>query len=144
MQVFERAIIKKYWPADDKNADGDIVRQVIIQMETEVDNSQQVGELFNNMLRGLVRISLVDNISGEEYVLPGVTIKPFNIKQKKVKIGKGEDAETVTSEYAALTLVSRIDENKGGALLADLYRFFNIELTVTIEPFRHPQKEEEE
>ena len=56
MLVFDKAIIKKYWPADDKGEDGEIVRQLVIQADVELDNSLQVGELFNNMIRGLVRI----------------------------------------------------------------------------------------
>ncbi len=141
MLVFDKAIIKKYWPADDKGEDDELVRQLVIQADVELDNSLQVGELFNNMIRGLVRILILDNVTGEEYVLPAVTIKPFNVKQKKVKIGKGEDADIVKSEYAALTLVSRIQDNKGGDLLAELYRFFNIDVRMTIEKFIVPGEE---
>ncbi|NOY61046.1 MAG: hypothetical protein GXO75_19215 [Calditrichaeota bacterium] len=143
MLVFDKAIIKKYWPADDKGEDGELVRQLVIQADVELDNSLQVAELFNNMIRGLVRILILDNVTGEEYVLQAVTIKPFNVKQKKVKIGQGEDADIVKSEYAALTLVSRIQDNKGGDLLAELYRFFNIDLRMTVEKFTVQGEENE-
>jgi len=108
-----------------------------MQAEVNLDNSLQVGELFNSMVRGLVRVSLMDTLTGEEYVLPAVTIKPFNVKQKKTRIGKGEESEIVRTEYAALTLVSRLPDN-GGQVLADLYGFFNIELQLNIEAFRMP------
>ncbi len=140
MLVFDKAIIKKYWPADDKGEDDEIVRQLVVQVEAELDNSLQVGELFNSMVRGLVRVSFMDNLTGEEYVIAGATIKPFNVKQKKVKIGKGEDADIVKSEYAALTMVSRVEDNNGGSVLAELYRFFNIELQMTIDEFRLPRE----
>ena len=41
--TFENAIIKKYWPAEDKNPDGDIIPLLHIQIEAELDNSLQVG-----------------------------------------------------------------------------------------------------
>ena len=137
MQVFEKAIIKKFWPADEKGPNDEIIRQLVIQVEVDLDNSRQVGELFNNMVRGLVRITFMDNLTGEEYILPAITIKPFNVKQRKVKIGKGEDAEVVKSEYAALQLVSAIKDNNGGSVLADLYRFFNIELQMSVEELKY-------
>lgn len=133
MLTFETCIIKKYWPADDKGEEDEIIRQVVIQAEVAVDNSKQVGELYNNMVRGLVKLSFLDPLSGEEHVLPAATIKPFNIKQKKVKIGAGEDIDTVKAEFAALTIVSRIPDEKGGDVLAELYPFFNIQTQMTIE-----------
>ncbi len=140
MLVFDKAIIKKYWPADDKSEDDEIVRQLVVQVEAEIDNSLQVGELFNSMVRGLVRVSFIDNLTGEEYIIAGATIKPFNVKQRKVKVGKGEDADIVKSEYAALTMVSKVEDNNGGSVLADLYRFFNIELQMSIDEFRLPRE----
>ncbi|MBN1541097.1 hypothetical protein JW992_03055 [candidate division KSB1 bacterium] len=134
MLVFERVVLKKYWPADDKGDEDQIIRTVVLQLEAQVDNSLQVGELFNNMVRGLVRVILEDNLTGDQYVLPAVSIKPFNIKQKKIKFGKGEDADVVKSEFAGLTLTSKLDE-QGATVLADLYQFFNIELQMTIEEF---------
>ncbi len=131
MLTLEKAIIKKYWPAEDK-VDEEIVRQLVIQAEAELDNSMQVGELYNHMVRGLIKVSLLDSLTGEEYVLPPVTIKPFNVKQKKVKMGKGMDAEIVKTEYAALTLVCRLKENKASQILADLYNFFNIQIQLTM------------
>jgi len=65
-----------------------------------------------------------------------VTIKPFNIKQKKVKIGKGDENDYVKTEYAALNLVCRAEEDASGSMMADLYRFFNIDLRLTIEEFK--------
>ncbi|MBN1996497.1 hypothetical protein JW935_03020 [candidate division KSB1 bacterium] len=135
MLVFERTIIKRYWPADEKGEDKEIIRQVVIQVEAELDNSLQVGELFNNMVRGLVQVAFLDNTSGEEYLLPAVTIKPFNVKQKKVKIGKGPDAEVVKTEFAAVTLVCRLQDN-GGKVISDLYRFFNMDVQMTIDQFK--------
>jgi hypothetical protein len=134
MLVIEKSLIHKFWPKDEQSEESDIIRQVHIQVDAEVDNSKQVGELFNSMVRGLVRISFIDTLNGEEYVLPAVTIKPFNIKQKKVKIGKGEEAEIFKTEIAALTLVYRLPE-EGGPVLADLYRFFNKDLRMTVEDF---------
>ncbi len=133
MLTFDTCLVKKYWPADDKGDEDEIIRQIVIQAEVAVDNSKQVGELYNNMVRGLVRISFLDALTGEEYVLPAATIKPFNIKQKKVKIGAGDDVDTVKAEFAALTLVSRIPDDKGGDMLADIYPFFNIQTQMTIE-----------
>ncbi|MBN2410546.1 hypothetical protein JXQ31_02565 [candidate division KSB1 bacterium] len=131
MLTLEKAIIKKYWPAEDK-VDEEIVRQLVIQAEAELDNSMQVGEIYNHMVRGLIKVSLLDSLTGEEYVLPPATIKPFNVKQKKVKTGKGMDAEIVKTEFAALTLVCRLKENKASQILADLYNFFNIQIQLTM------------
>jgi len=131
MLTFDKAIIKKYWPAEDK-VEEEIVRQLVIQAEAELDNSMQVGELYNHMVRGLIKVSLLDSLTGEEYVLPPVTIRPFNVKQKKVKMGTGMDAEIVKTEYAALTLVCRLKENMASQILADLYSFFNIQLQLTM------------
>ncbi|HNR68722.1 MAG TPA: hypothetical protein PKN04_12235 [bacterium] len=135
MLVFDRAILKRYWPADDKGEEGEIIRTVVVQIDAEVDNSRQVGELFNNMVRGLVRVTLEDNLTGDQYTLPAVTIKPFSIKQKKVKLGQGDDVDVVKSEFAGLTLTSKLGQD-GGTILSDLYRYFNIELQMTVEEFR--------
>jgi hypothetical protein len=135
MLIFEKAIIKKYWPADDKGQDGEIIRQLVISVEVDIDNSLQLADLFNNMIRGLVKVSILDTVSGEEFELPAVTIKPFNVKQKKVKIGKGEESDIVKTEYAALTLVSKIADVNGGQLLADLYSYFNINVQLSIDKF---------
>jgi hypothetical protein len=134
MLIFEKSIIHKFWPKDEQGEENDVIRQVYILVDAEVDNSKQVGELFNSMVRGLVRISFVDTLNGEEYLLPAVTIKPFNIKQKKVKIGKGDEAEIFKTEIAALTLVCRLPE-EGGPVFADLYRFFKKDLRMTVEEF---------
>ncbi len=133
MVSFQECLIKKYWPADDKGEEDEIIRQLIIQAEVGLDNSAQVGELYNNMVRGLVKVSFLDNLTGEEYVLPAATIKPFNIKQKKVRMGKGEEADVVKSEFAAINIVTRIADDDGGKILADLYRFFNIQIQLTME-----------
>lgn len=135
MLVFEKTIVKKFWPAEDKGEEDEIVRQVVIQTEARVDNSLQVSELYNNMVRGLVRVVLLDNLSGETITLPAVSIKPFNIKQKRVKIGKGDETDYVKEEYAAITLVCRMEDDSG-TMLSDLYPFFNIELQMQIEEFR--------
>ena len=82
MLVLDKVVLKRFWPADDKGEEDEIVRQVHLQVDAELDNSRQVGELFDSMVRGLVRVSLVDSYTGEEYLLPAVTIKPFNVKQK--------------------------------------------------------------
>jgi len=137
--VLDKVVVKRFWPADDKGEEDEIVRQVHLQIDAELDNSRQVGELFDSMVRGLVRISLVDSYTGEEYLLPAVTIKPFNVKQKKIKIGRGDETEIVKTEYASLTLVCRLPE-EGGAVLADLYKFFNIELKLSVEPFRRGEQ----
>jgi len=133
MLNFENCVIKKYWPADDKGEEDEIIRQLVIQAEVVIDNSLQVGELYNNMVRGLVRVLFLDSLTGEEYVLPAATIKPFNIKQKKVRIGKGDEADVVKSEFAAINIVSRIPDDNGGKILADIYRFFNIQIQLTME-----------
>ena len=137
MLIFEKAVIKKYWPADDKGADDLIVRQVQMQVEAEIEDSDQIRELYRNMVRGLVRLSVMDNLTGEEYEIPAVTIRPFTIKQKKITIGKGDAAETVKQEYALLTLVCRTNDDEGAAMLAALYRFFNIEVQLNFDEFRH-------
>ncbi|MBN1478687.1 hypothetical protein EH223_17145 [candidate division KSB1 bacterium] len=145
MLTFENCMIKKYWPAEDKGEEETIIRQLVIQAEVAIDNSRQVGELYNNMVRGLVRLLFLDSLTGEEFVLQTATIKPFNIKQKKVRIGKGEDADIVKSEFAALTIVSRIPDEDGGSILADLYPFFNIQIQLSIEelqPFGNLEAQE--
>ncbi len=131
MLKLENCRIKKYWPRDDKGEEDEIIRQLLIQVEAALENSLQVGELYNNMVRGLVRVSFTDVLTGEEYVLPAVTIKPFTIKQKKVKLGDEEDF--VKCEFADLTLVSKIPDEDGGRMLAELYRFFGIPLLMTVE-----------
>ena len=141
MQVFEKAIIKRYWPSDEKGENDEIIRRVVIQTEVDLDNSKQVGELFNNMVRGLVQVTFINKNSGEEYIIPAVTIKPFNVKQRKIKLGKGDDADYVRSEFAALQLVSRLEEENGAAILGDLYRFFNIELQMSIKDFHVANRE---
>lgn len=136
MLTFENCIIKKYWPADDKGDEDEIIRQLVLQIEVALDNSAQVGELYNNMVRGLVQITFLDRLTGEEYLLPAATIKPFNIKQKKVKIGRGEETDIVKSEFASLNIVCRIPDDKGGNILADIYHFFNIQIQMTIEEIK--------
>ncbi|MDZ7372217.1 MAG: hypothetical protein ONB12_13730, partial [candidate division KSB1 bacterium] len=131
MLSFENCRIKKFWPHDDKGDEDEIIRQVMIQVDAEILNSGQVGELYNNLVRGLVRVSFLDPLTGEEYVLPAAGIRPFNIKQKKVKLGGGQDY--VKSEFAEMTLVAKIPEDSGGALLADLYRFFGIPIRISME-----------
>ncbi len=141
MLTFEKAIVKKYWPAEEKGEDNLIIRQVVLQVEAEIENGLQVSELYKNMVRGLNRVLIMDNLSGEEYELPAVTIKPFNIKQKKITIGgKGEENAYVKQEYAALTLVCRADEDSGAKMLADLYRFFNIEVQLSVDEFGSDKK----
>ncbi len=135
MLVFEKTIIKKFWPADDKGEEDEIVRQIVVQTEARVDNSLQISELYNNMVRGLVRVVFLDNVSGDSINLAAVTIKPFNIKQKKVKIGKGDQTDYVKEEYAAITMVCRMEDDSG-KMLADLYPFFNFELQMQVEEFR--------
>jgi hypothetical protein len=131
--TFETCLIKKFWPAEDKGDEDEIIRQLVIQAEVALDNSRQVGELYNNMVRGLVRVSFLDSLTGEELVLPTATIKPFNIKQKKVRVGKGDDADVVKTEFAALNIVTRIPDDNEGRLLAELYPFFNIEIQMSME-----------
>jgi hypothetical protein len=137
MLIFEKAVIKKYWPADDKGADDLVVRQIQMQVEAEIDDSEQVRELYKNMVRGLVRVSIMDNLTGEEYEIPAVTIKPFNIKQKKVTMGKGDAAETIKQEFAMLTLICKTVDDDGASMLAELYRFFNIEVQLNFDEFRY-------
>ncbi|HNW59376.1 MAG TPA: hypothetical protein PKI62_06865 [bacterium] len=136
MLIFEKAVIKKYWPADDKGADDLIVRQVQMQVEAEIEDSDQIRELYKNMVRGLVHLAIMDNLTGEEYELAAVTIRPFTIKQKKITLGKGETAETVKQEFAVLTLVCKAKDDDGATMLADLYRFFNIEVQLNFSEFR--------
>lgn len=140
MLTFDNCIIKKFWPKDEKGDQDEIIRQLHLQVEATLDNSVQVGELFNNMIRGLVRINFLDTLSGEEYTLPAATIKPFNVKQKKVKMGKGDDTDIIKTEYAALTIVTKINDKNGGQLLADIYRFFNFEIQMTIEQLQPFEK----
>ncbi len=137
MLVFDKAVIKKYWPKDDQGEDDQVVHQVIVQAEAEIDNSDQIGELYTSMVRGLVHLSIMDNLTGEEYEIPSVTIKPFNIKQKKITLSKGDEADVVKQEFVALSLVCRARDEDGAAMLADLYRFFNIEIQLTFSPFRY-------
>ena len=133
MLNFENCVIKKFWPADEKGEEDEIIRQLVIQAELAIDNSLQVSELYNNMVRGLVKVLFLDNLTGEEYVLPAATIKPFNIKQKKVRVGKGDDADVVKSEFAAINIVTRVPDDNGGAMIADIYRFFNIQIQLGME-----------
>ena len=133
MLNFENCVIKKFWPADDKGEEDEIIRQLVIQADLAIDNSLQVSELYNNMVRGLVKVLFLDNLTGEEYVLPAATIKPFNIKQKKVRVGKGDDADVVKSEFAAINIVTRVPDDNGGAMIADIYRFFNIQIQLGME-----------
>lgn len=145
MLIFEKAVIKKYWPSDDKGVDDLVIRQVQMQVEAEIDDSDQVRELYKNMVRGLVRLAIMDNLTGEEYEIPAVTIKPFNIKQKKVTMGKGDTAETIKQEFAMLTLVCRPRDDDGANMLAELYRFFNIEVQLNFDEFcSRPGEAEEE
>ena len=146
MLKFENCVIKKFWPADDKGEEDEVIRQLVIQAELAIDNSLQVGELYNNMVRGLVRVLFLDNLTGEEYVLPAATIKPFNIKQKKVRVGKGDDTDVVKSEFAAINIVTRIPDDNGGKIIAEIYPFFNIQIHLTMEsidPFETIKQAEE-
>jgi hypothetical protein len=133
MLTLENCLIKKYWPKDDKGEEDEIIRQLVIQVDAALDNSTQVSELYNNMVRGLVRILFLDNLTGEEYVLAAATIKPFNIKQKKVKLSGDDETDYVKSEFAVLTIVTKIPEKNGGNMLAELYPFFGIPVQMTIE-----------
>jgi hypothetical protein len=144
MLVLDKAIIKKYWPAEDKDENDQIIHQVVLQIEAEVDDSKQVGDLFRNMVRGLVHVSLMDNLTGEEYEIQAVTLKPFNIKQKKVRLNSGDQNDVVKTEYAALQLVCRSNNDDSAAMLADLYRFFQIELRLTFSDFKREKSTDEE
>lgn len=128
---FENSIIKKYWPAEDKNSDGDILPLLQIQVEAELDNSLQVGHLFTSMVKGLVTVTFTHRDTGEAITLPPAQIKPFNVKQKKIKIGKGDDAAVVLVEYAQMTLVTQLDAD--GELLKALYPIFNRTVAMQIE-----------
>ncbi|MFQ5632104.1 MAG: hypothetical protein ACE5I1_25320 [bacterium] len=131
MMTFENSIIKKYWPAEDKNADGDIMPLLHVQVEAELDNSLQVGHLFTSMVQGLVTISFAHQDTGETITLPAATVKPFNVKQKKTKIGKGDDAAMVLIEYAQMTIVTQLDA--GGELMKTLYPIFNRQVVMRVE-----------
>ncbi|HHL72739.1 MAG TPA: hypothetical protein ENJ29_09525 [Bacteroidetes bacterium] len=132
--TFSNTIIKKYWPAEDKNPDGDIIPQLVIQCESELDNSLQVGHLFTSMMKGLVEVTFTHEETGEALVIPAASIKPFNIKQKKIRIGKGEDATVVLVEYAQMKIMTLLDPD--GELLKTLYPFFNRELIMELEDYQ--------
>ena len=134
--TFENTVIKKYWPAEDKNQDGDVLAQLHIQCEVELDNSLQVGYLFTSMLKGLMEAALTHEETGESLTLEAATIKPFNVKQKKLRIGKGEDATTVMAEFAQLKITTLLDDD--GKLLQDLYPFFNRTLIMAVEDLPGP------
>lgn len=131
--TFENSLIKKYWPAEDKNADGDLLPQLHIQIEAELENSLQVGHLFTSMVKGLVTIDFTHRETGERVTLPAATIKPFNVKQKKVKIGKGEDAAFVMVEYAQMSVITQLDEE--GELMKRLYSIFNRPVVMDVVDF---------
>ena len=135
--TFENSIIKKYWPAEDKNPDGDLIPLLHIQTETELDNSLQVGHLFNSMVKGLVTVNFTHQETGESVTLPAATIKPFNVKQKKTKIGKGEDAAIILVEFAQMTLVTQLDAE--GELMKKLYPIFNRPVVMSVEDFKDPK-----
>ena len=132
MQVFENTIIKKFWPADDKGPDKEMIRQVYIQCEAELDNNRQVSELFDGMVKGLIKITFEEPETGNLLILPGVTVKPFNIKQKNIKLNKGDEEDIVRTEFAALTLVSRMED---GQVLQELLQLFNVNVKMTIDDF---------
>ncbi len=129
--TFHNTMIKKYWPAEDKNPDGEHISQLHIQCEVELDNSMQVGYLFTSMVKGLMEINFTHEDTGESFTLKAATLKPFNVKQKKLRIGKGEDATTVMAEFAQLKIITLLDEK--GQLMQDLYPFFNRTLLMEVE-----------
>jgi hypothetical protein len=135
--TFENSIIKKYWPAEDKNADGDILPLLHVQVEAELDNSLQVGHLFTSMVKGLVTISFTHEDTGETVTFPAATVKPFNVKQKKTKIGKGEDAAVVLVEFAQMTVVTQLDAD--GELMKTLYPIFNRPIVMRVEDLHDAQ-----
>ncbi|MFQ5630096.1 MAG: hypothetical protein ACE5I1_15115 [bacterium] len=137
MMTFENSIIKKYWPAEDKNPDGDILPLLHIQVEAELDNSLQVGHLFTSMVKGLVTITFAHQETGETVTIPAATVKPFNVKQKKTKIGKGEDAAVVLVEFAQMTVVSQLDVD--GELMKTLYPIFNRPIEMRVEDLQDLQ-----
>ena len=132
---FENTIIKKFWPAEEKNPEGEVISQLCIQCEAELDNGLQVGHLFTSMVKGLVEISFIHEDTGESITLSAATVKPFNVKQKKIKIGKGEDAAVVLAEYAHMTIVTRLDEE--GELMKKLYPFFNRRVVMQVDDYRN-------
>lgn len=132
--TFESTLIKKYWPAEDKNPDGDLIPLLFIQTEAELDNSLQVGHLFTSMVKGLVTITFTHPDTGEAVTLPMATVKPFNVKQKKTKIGKGDDAAMVMVEYAQMNIVTRMDAD--GDLMKTLYPIFNRPVVMNVEDFK--------
>lgn len=134
LMTFENSLIKKYWPAEDKNSEGEIIPLLHIQVEAELDNSLQVGHLFKSMVRGLVKVNITHRDTGEAVIIPSATVKPFNVKQKKVKIGKGEDAAVVLVEFASMTIVTQLDTE--GQLMKTLYPIFNREVALTVEDFQ--------
>lgn len=129
--TFENTIIKKYWPAEDKSPDGDLLPLLYIQVEAELDNSLQVGHLFTSMVKGLVAINFTHQDTGEVVPLPAATVKPFNVKQKKTKIGKGDDAAIILVEYAQMTVVTQLDAD--GELMKMLYPIFNRTVAMRVD-----------
>lgn len=129
--TFHNTIIKKYWPAEDKNPEGEHIPQLHLQCEVELDNSMQVGYLFTSMVKGLMEINFTHDDTGETFTLEAATLKPFNVKQKKLRIGKGEDATTVMAEFAQLKIITLLDEK--GQLMQELYPFFNRTLVMDVE-----------
>ena len=134
--TFENTIIKKYWPGEDKNVDGEVIPTLHIQCEAELDNGLQVGHLFTSMVKGLVQVFFAHRETGETVVLQAAVVKPFNVKQRKIKIGKGEDATVVLTEIAQMTLVTQLDDD--GDLLKTLYPIFNRQVAMSIEDLPAP------
>lgn len=132
--TFKNTIIKKYWPSEEKNNEGDYLALLNIQCEVELDNSLQVGHLFTSMVRGLVEITFSHEETGEAVALSAAHVKPFNVKQKKIKIGKGDDAAMVLAEYAQITVVAQLDE--AGELMKTLYPLFNRQVVMDVEDWQ--------
>ncbi|KAA3612295.1 MAG: hypothetical protein DWQ05_20060 [Calditrichaeota bacterium] len=129
--TFQNTVIKKFWPAEDKNPDGDFIPQLHLQCEVELDNSLQVGFLFTSMVKGLMQINFTHEDTGESIALEAATLKPFNVKQKKMRIGKGDDAATIMAEFAQLKVITLLDEE--GKLMQELYPFFNRTLLMEVD-----------
>lgn len=142
---FENTIITKYYPLEEKDKNtGDVLSVAVIECESELDNSIQVGYLFTSMVKGLMEVTFTNPETGESYMLESATIKPFNVKQKKIKFGKGDDSTVVMAEFAQMKIITPINDD--GEILKALYPYFSRTLAMSVEdlPASPFQKNEEE
>lgn len=122
--VFDDVMVTTFQPKSEKDAEtGEKIDRMVFKGELKVDNSLQIGELFNGKRKELIQISLepYDDFQGK-LSLHDVHLEDFSVKSKMVRIGHGKEAERIPVEMVNFNMSVKMDE--AGELLKKMYSVF--------------------